>query len=182
VTERLRKGLCHVTLKAREYAEAVTWCARAHEANTANVDALFKHVDARWAAGEEHAALQLLKTALMTNARSDRIDEVKEKALDLEQRLEARKRAKIDFYKDLGVDRSASMRDVKKAYHALAMKWHPDRKTGDDDEEHDEMFKKISKAYEILGDKELRDRYDAGDDVEAVLFNRGQQQPGGEQE
>ena len=176
-TGTVRKGLCRMYLKVRNYVEAVTWCAKAHSANPANIDQLFKHANARAANGEEHAALQLLKTALVNYPRNDRVEEVRERALELEQRLKDRN--KVDYYKDLGVPRAASALEVKKAYHSLAMKWHPDRKKGDDDEKHEEMFKRISRAYEILGDADLRSRYDAGEDVEEVLFNQQQQQPGG---
>ena len=58
-TATLRSGLCSVHLRLRAYQDAVTWCGRAHGAENANVDALFRYADARSAAGEEHAALQL---------------------------------------------------------------------------------------------------------------------------
>ncbi len=63
-----------------------------------------------------------------------------------------------DYYEILGLPRDASASDIKKAYHKLAMKWHPDRnKSG----EAEEKFKEIAKAYAILRDPEKRARYDA---------------------
>jgi len=59
-----------------------------------------------------------------------------------------------DLYSLLGVGRSDSSADIKKAYKKLAMKYHPD-KGGDP-----EMFKKISEAYSVLSDDEKRSRYD----------------------
>lgn len=63
-----------------------------------------------------------------------------------------------DFYSVLGVDRSASDKDIKSAYKRLAMKFHPDRNPGDRQAE--ERFKDISRAFEVLGDKEKRRLYD----------------------
>ena len=66
--------------------------------------------------------------------------------------------AKRDYYETLGVQRGASEADVKKAYRRLAMKYHPDRNSGEPDAE--EKFKEASEAYEVLSDAEKRERYD----------------------
>ena len=57
----------------------------------------------------------------------------------------------------LGLTRAASAREIKKAYHKLAKKWHPD-KNPDDKEKAETNFKKIARAYEVLGDEETRRR------------------------
>lgn len=61
-------------------------------------------------------------------------------------------------YEVLGVDRSASAEDIKKAYRTAAMKNHPDRNPGDHKAE--ERFKKVARAYEVLSDPSRRDAYD----------------------
>ena len=66
--------------------------------------------------------------------------------------------AKRDYYEVLGVDKNASAADVKKAYRRLAMKYHPDRNSGDANAE--EKFKEASEAYEVLSDQEKRAGYD----------------------
>ncbi|PCS23643.1 molecular chaperone DnaJ [Candidatus Enterovibrio escicola] len=66
--------------------------------------------------------------------------------------------SKRDFYQVLGVDRSASERDIKKAYKRLAMKFHPDRNAGD--ETASDKFKEVKLAYEILTDDKKRTAYD----------------------
>ena len=66
--------------------------------------------------------------------------------------------AKRDYYDVLGVQRGASEADVKKAYRRLAMKYHPDRNSGEADAE--EKFKEASEAYEVLSDPEKRERYE----------------------
>ena len=64
-----------------------------------------------------------------------------------------------DFYKTLGVLESSSPDEIKKAYRALSLKYHPDRTKGD--VEKSNIFKKINEAYEILGDADKRRDYDA---------------------
>jgi curved DNA-binding protein len=63
-----------------------------------------------------------------------------------------------DYYQILGVKKSASGEEIKKAYRKLAMKYHPDHTKGDKASE--EKFKKISEAYAVLSDKEKRKEYD----------------------
>ncbi|MCF8302684.1 MAG: J domain-containing protein [Bacteroidales bacterium] len=63
-----------------------------------------------------------------------------------------------DYYKILGVDRNASQDEIKKAYRKLAVKYHPDKNPGNKEAEN--KFKEISEAYEVLGDKEKRKKYD----------------------
>jgi curved DNA-binding protein len=66
--------------------------------------------------------------------------------------------AQKDYYKILGVDKSASQEDIKKAYRKLAMKYHPDHSSGS--KENEEKFKEISEAYAVLSDPEKRKQYD----------------------
>ncbi|MCP4109215.1 MAG: DnaJ domain-containing protein [Desulfobacteraceae bacterium] len=63
-----------------------------------------------------------------------------------------------DYYKILGVNKSASGEEIKKAYRKLAMKHHPDHAKGDKNAE--EKFKEISEAYAVLSDKDKRKQYD----------------------
>jgi curved DNA-binding protein len=63
-----------------------------------------------------------------------------------------------DYYKVLGVSKSATGAEIKTAYRKLAMKYHPDHSKGDKHAE--EMFKTISEAYAVLSDKEKRQQYD----------------------
>jgi hypothetical protein len=66
--------------------------------------------------------------------------------------------SKRDYYDVLGVEKSASAQDIKKAYRRVAMKYHPDRNPEGADA--DEKFKEASEAYEILSDGEKRQAYD----------------------
>lgn len=65
---------------------------------------------------------------------------------------------KRDYYEVLGVGRSATADEIKKAYRKLAMQYHPDRNP--DNKDAAEKFKEASEAYEVLSDTEKRQRYD----------------------
>lgn len=67
--------------------------------------------------------------------------------------------AKRDYYEILGVPRTASKDDIKKAYRKLAMKYHPDMNK-EKPKEAEEKFKELSEAYEVLADEEKKSRYD----------------------
>lgn len=83
--------------------------------------------------------------------------------------------AKRDYYEVLGVDKSASADEIKKAYRKLAVKYHPDKNPGD--KEAEEKFKEAAEAYSILSDADKKARYDqfghAGVDGAAPDFSGG---------
>lgn len=65
---------------------------------------------------------------------------------------------KRDYYEILGLNKDATIEDIKRAYRKLALKYHPDRNSSDSNAE--KKFKEINEAYQVLGDKEKRARYD----------------------
>src|SRR5690554_5815957 len=83
--------------------------------------------------------------------------------------------SKRDYYEILGVERSATTPEIKKAYRRVAMKFHPDRNPDDDNAEH--KFKEATEAYEILSDAQKRQAYDqfghAGVDASTGGFGGG---------
>lgn len=84
--------------------------------------------------------------------------------------------AKRDFYEILGVTKSSSADEIKKAYRKVAMQFHPDRNPGN--KEAEEKFKEAAESYEILSDQEKRAQYDryghAGMNARGGGFGGGQ--------
>lgn len=66
--------------------------------------------------------------------------------------------AQRDYYEVLGVSRTASEDEIKRAYRKMALKYHPDHNP--DDPEAEQRFKEAAEAYEVLRDGERRARYD----------------------
>ncbi len=77
---------------------------------------------------------------------------------------------KRDYYEVLGIDRSASEEDIKKAFRRLAFQYHPDHNRDHDAEE---RFKEINEAYEVLSDADKRAAYDRFGHVGTQEFGRG---------
>lgn len=67
---------------------------------------------------------------------------------------------KRDYYEILGVNKDASVDEIKKKYRKLAMKYHPDRVSPEKRKEAEEQFKEISEAYAVLSDSNKRTQYD----------------------
>lgn len=67
----------------------------------------------------------------------------------------------MNYYETLGVNKTATEEEIKKAYRAKALQYHPDKNQGNAAAE--EMFKKINEAYSVLSDPAKRRQYDTGD-------------------
>jgi len=90
----------------------------------------------------------------------------KKKLKDAQKRL--KESEKKDYYKILDVSRTASDRDIKKAYRKLAMEWHPDKWANGTPEEKaiaDAKFRDINDAQSILTDPKKRAMFDNGEDM-----------------
>ena len=79
-----------------------------------------------------------------------------------------------DYYKVLGIQRSASDEEVKKAYRKLAHQYHPDKPGGNE-----AKFKEINEAYQVLGDKGKRGQYDRFGTAEPFSGGGHAHAPGG---
>ncbi|CAE7382365.1 P58IPK [Symbiodinium microadriaticum] len=79
-----------------------------------------------------------------------------------------------DYYKILGVPRSADKKAIKKSYRELALQWHPDKHSGEEEKEKAEVkFQLIAEAYEVLSDDEKKGKYDRGEEVFENQGNHG---------
>merc|ERR1711879_207281 len=80
-----------------------------------------------------------------------------------ENQTDVKKAKKKDFYKVLGVNKDATDKEIKKAFHKLSLQWHPDRhKDSEDKEEAERKYKEIVEAYDVLKDAKKRKQFDMG--------------------
>ena len=144
------------------------------------IDTANKHMemgetlDGLFALGDAHTAAENFQDAVNTFRKAMEF-EPNDRQKECQQRLQkaeiALKQSKEkNYYKILGVPRTAPSKDIKKAYRDLALRWHPDKVDQEEKEEAEKKFQDISEAYEVLSDKEMREKYDRG---EPVFENQG---------
>jgi len=85
-----------------------------------------------------------------------------------EAKLQLKKSLRKDYYKILEASKDATEDDIKKAYRRMALKYHPDKNSGDAKEvaEAEAKFKEVGEAYSVLSDPQKKRRYDSGADLE----------------
>ena len=69
----------------------------------------------------------------------------------------------LNCYQILGIDKNATLEEIKKAYHKLALQWHPDKwvnKSQEEKKQSEEKMKQINEAYEVLSDPKKRKAHD----------------------
>lgn len=159
-------------MKLRKTTEALGDINKSIELNAGNAKAFFRR-------GEIKTQLKDYEGGLRDFQQVRQIDPkypgLREKYIECEKNY--KKASKKDYYQILGVDKSASVEDIKKAYKKLALKWHPDKNTQTEErkQEAEKKFKEISEAYSTLSDAEKRKKYDMGgdDDMFGNTFDGG---------
>jgi len=150
--------LCHCLLQQGEFASSLEYC---------NV-ALEKHMEPRILCdrAEDYIALDMLDEAQHDYAKALEIEEQFKRAKEGLQRVQKlqKQAKKRDYYKILDVKRSASKREIVKAYRKAAQQWHPDNFQGDEKKAAEKKFIDIAAAKEVLTDPEKRQKYDNGED------------------
>lgn len=153
-------GLCKVLVKLGRGNDAINSCTEALNIDEELVEALTQRGEAKLIVEDWEGAVEDLKTAAHKSQEDMNIREAlhrAEKALKLSKRK--------DWYKILGVSKTSSIAEIKRAYKKLALQWHPDKNV-ENREEAEAKFQEIAAAYEVLGDDEKRVRYDRGEDLE----------------
>ena len=119
--------------------------------------------------GEFDAAIYDFQSALRKNRNSKRANDGLNKA-----QQKKREATMVDYYKILGVPRSATQSEIKTAFRKATIKWHPDRHRGEEEKKDaEQMMKKINVAYDILSDPQKKQMYDNGVDPEHPEYNQG---------
>lgn len=160
-------GLCKVLVKLGRGNDAVNTCSEALNIDEELVEALTQRGEAKLIVEDWEGALEDLKTAAEKSPEDRNIREAlhrAEKALKLSKRK--------DWYKILGISKTASIAEIKRAYKKLALQWHPDKNV-EKREEAAVKFQEIAAAYEVLGDDDKRARYDRGEDLENMGMGGG---------
>ncbi|CAN0077618.1 unnamed protein product [Ectocarpus sp. 6 AP-2014] len=123
--------------------------------------------------GDVHQEAEEFQEAVNAYARAE--TKVKEIGMEVLDQARAKlKQANIlleqskkkQYYKVLGVPRNADLAQIKKAYRDLAKIHHPDKVQGEEEKlKSEKIFQEVAEAYEVLGDEELRGKYDRGEEV-----------------
>ncbi|KAA0199689.1 DnaJ-like protein subfamily C member [Hyalella azteca] len=115
---------------------------------------------------ELHIVNDDLDAAAEDYQQAQKIDENFTRAKEGMQRVQKLKKqaGRRDYYKILGVKRTATKREITKAYRQMAQKWHPDHFDGDEKEMAEKKFIDIAAAKEVLTDDEMRRKFDSGED------------------
>lgn len=163
----LHLGLCKVLVKLGRGKDALTSCTEALNIDEELIEALVQRGEAKLLIEDWEGAVEDLKLAAQRSPQDMNIREVLMRA---EKSLKMSKRK--DWYKILGVSKTASVAEIKRAYKKLALQWHPDKNV-DNREEAEAKFREIAAAYEVLGDEEKRTRYDRGEDIEDIGMGGG---------
>ncbi|CAL4971892.1 unnamed protein product [Urochloa decumbens] len=160
-------GLCKTLVKLGRGKEAISSCTEALNIDSDLVDALTQRGEAKLLSEDWEGAVQDLKEAAQ---KSPQDMGIREALMRAEKQLKLSKRK--DWYKILGISKTASAAEIKRAYKKLALQWHPDKNV-DNREEAENMFREIAAAYEVLGDEDKRVRYDRGEDVDEMNMGGG---------
>ncbi|CAH9127032.1 unnamed protein product [Cuscuta epithymum] len=163
----LHLGLCKVLVKLGRGKDAISSCSEALQIDEELVEALTQRGEAKLITEDWEGAVADLKLAAEKSPQDRHIREIlmrAERSLKLSQRK--------DWYKILGISKTASASEIKKAYKRLALQWHPDKNT-DNREEAEAKFRDVAAAYEVLGDEEKRTRYDRGEDIDEAGSGMG---------
>jgi len=161
----LRTNRAAAAAKLGRHAEAVSDCDAALELEPENVKALLRRAAAQGALGEHE---QAVRDAEKAAAVAPEHPGVRAAVAEAKKALKASKR--VDYYKLLELDKSASDSDVKKAYRKAALKFHPDKAAASDlsPQEAERMFKLVGEANAVLSDAAKRRKYDAGLTLEEI--------------
>ncbi|GCB60013.1 hypothetical protein scyTo_0012658, partial [Scyliorhinus torazame] len=155
-----KERICHCLSKNQQAKEAITTCTEVLEQDASNINVLKDRAEAYIL---EERYEEAIKDYEVARDHSDNDQGIKE-GFERAQKL-LKQSQKKDYYKILGVKRSAKKREIIKAYRKLAMQWHPDNFQEENEKKQAEKkFIDIAAAKEVLTDPEMRKKFDSGED------------------
>uniref|UniRef100_A0A671SSV2 DnaJ homolog subfamily C member 3 n=1 Tax=Sinocyclocheilus anshuiensis TaxID=1608454 RepID=A0A671SSV2_9TELE len=155
-----KERMCHCLSKDQQTAKAISVCSEVLKADPPNVNALKDRAEAYLQDDQYEEAIKDFESA-KEHSENDR--QIKE-GLERAQRL-IKQSQKRDYYKILGVKRTAQKKEILKAYRKLAQQWHPDNfQDAEEKKKAEKKFIDIAQAKEVLTDPEMRSKFDQGED------------------
>uniref|UniRef100_A0A2M4A1Z8 Putative dsrna-activated protein kinase inhibitor p58 n=1 Tax=Anopheles triannulatus TaxID=58253 RepID=A0A2M4A1Z8_9DIPT len=158
ITYNGKQLLCSCLVKDEQFTTAVTRCREALDIYS-DPEVMCDRAEALIGAEMYDEAIAQYREALEINDNLQRAKDGIEHAQRVQKQAERR-----DYYKILGVKRSATKQEIVKAYRKAAQKWHPDNFQGDEKKMAEKKFIDIAAAKEVLTDPEKRKQFDAGQD------------------
>uniref|UniRef100_A0A182MCG3 J domain-containing protein n=1 Tax=Anopheles culicifacies TaxID=139723 RepID=A0A182MCG3_9DIPT len=150
--------LCSCLVKEEEFTDAVVRCREALDIYP-DPEVMCDRAEALIGAEMYDEAIAQYREALEINDNLQRAKDGIEHAQRVQKQAERR-----DYYKILGVKRTATKQEIVKAYRKAAQKWHPDNFQGDQKKMAEKKFIDVAAAKEVLTDPEKRRQFDAGQD------------------
>uniref|UniRef100_A0A8C8IGC3 J domain-containing protein n=1 Tax=Oncorhynchus tshawytscha TaxID=74940 RepID=A0A8C8IGC3_ONCTS len=159
-TNKAKERICFCLVKNKMPAMAIDICSEAHQRDPRNINILRDRAEAFILNQDYEKAVEDYQEAREFDMENNEIREGLERAQKLLKL--SRKR---DYYKILGVNRSANKQEIIKAYRKLAQQWHPDNfREESEKKEAEKRFIDIASAKEVLTDPEMRQKFDSGED------------------
>lgn len=149
--------------KLNKLDKCIEDCTKAIELDDSYLKAYLKRAKA-------YMDTEQYEQAVQDYERVCKLDKTKENAHLLKNaKIELKKSKRKDYYKILGISKTASDDDIKKAYRKAALLHHPDRFPNETEEvkrEEERKFKEVGEAYQVLSDAKKKQRYDNGQDLD----------------
>lgn len=162
MNSRLYSNRAAVLQKQKKFDEALLDCDKAIELDNEFYKAYSRRAGCYMETEQYEEAVRDYKKLTEVDASNREYHNLLRKA-----ELELKKSLRKDYYKILGLSKTATETEIKKAYRKLALQYHPDKNAGD--EKAEARFKEVGEAYAILSDPQKKARFDSGADLDGGM-------------
>uniref|UniRef100_A0A3P9N1J9 DnaJ homolog subfamily C member 3 n=1 Tax=Poecilia reticulata TaxID=8081 RepID=A0A3P9N1J9_POERE len=168
-----KERICHALSQAQQGGRAVSACSEVLQSDPENVNVLKDRAEAYVQDEQYEEAIKDYETAAKHSENDHEIKEGLEKAQRLLKQSQRR-----DYYKILGVKRTAQKKEIIRAYRKLAQQWHPDNfQDPEEKKKAEKKFIDIAQAKEVLTNPEMRTKFDHGEDPMDPESQQGHHHP-----